>query len=213
MRNAILVLLMLTAISTSAFAQEKQGSAYLKTSFVKTEGRVEDVPYGVNSLAIEIESYFSQDKVFLSGWSVAYRKEDIRFIHAGHYFSLKTFHNFDVRLLEIKLSIGEEWGYPSLASEKTVPGADPGQLESYRHIFLIRNSKVPFFGTEHDGVLYPFLTLSFTRKIGIFMFEGGARMDFGKFGLDAYDPNGQFSLNEKWVASPSVFVGFGLKIH
>lgn len=213
MRNTILVLLMLIVISTSAFGQEKQGSTYLKTALAKTEGRVEDVPYGVNSLTIEIESYFPKDKVFLSGWSVGYRKEDIRFIHAGHYFSLKTFHDFDVRLLEIKLSGGEEWGYPSLASEKTIPGVDPGRLESYRHIFLLRNSKVPFLGTKHDGVLYPFLTLSFTRKIGTFMFEGGARLDFGKFGIDTYNPNGQFSLNEKWIASPSVFVGFGLKMH
>lgn len=212
MKSTIFTLLILAGISANVFAQDKKGGTFFKVDFMKSAGAVEKVSHNADSLSLEIESYFSKDKFFLSGWSFGYRKEDIRFLDAGQYFSVKAFHDFNIRFSEMQLGVGEEWGYPSLTSEKTISGIDPSHPESFRHIFPIRNSGIPFLGPKKDGTLYPFLSLTLSKRVGIFRLEGGVRMDFRKFGLDTYGPDGQFSSSEKWTASPSALIGFGLRM-
>lgn len=212
MNNLMTALLISVFVSTSAFAQEKKGGVFLKVDFMKSEGAVQNVSHNADSVSVEIESNFAKDKLFLSGWALGYRKEDIHFVDAGHYFSLRTFHNFDLHFTNMQLGIGEEWGYPSLTSEKTISGIDANHPEAFSHVFLIRNSSVPALGADHDGTLYPFVTMTLSKKVGIFKLEGGLRMDIRKFGVDTYGPGGQFSLSDKWTVSPSVLVGFGLRM-
>ncbi len=212
MRNLILVSLISIFVSAGASAQEKKGGAFFKLDFMKSIGAVEKVSRNADSILFEFESDFSKDRFFLSGWAVGYRKEDIHFINAGHYLSVRTFHNFNLRFSEMQLGAGEEWGYPSLTSQKTVSGIDPAHPEAFRHIFPIRNSNMPFIGPDHDGTLYPFLTMTLSRKMGSLKLEGGVRMDFRKFGIDTYGPNGQFSSKDKWAVSPSAIFGIGLRM-
>lgn len=214
-REIVLALLAMIFICmpVSVSAQDNNGGTYFKVDFIKAADSIQDISSSPDSLTIEVESYFRHSKVLLSGWSLAYKKEDIHFIDSGHYFSLSTFRTFGPRFLSIKLKGGAEWGYPSLLYEKTIFIYDPpGQLKSYQHSFLVRNSGIPRFGSKHDGTFYPLSSLSLVSRSKVFLVEGGVRMDFRKFSVNDYGPGLQFATSQKWIVSPSVFIGFGLRL-
>jgi len=180
------------------------------------QGNLFGSDYDLTSINIEVETYFNGTRLQLSGWSAGYRKDGIRYTDFGHMFYGRAFRSFNLKVLELKPSGGVEWGMPSLNFDKTTFGNLRRRPFRYEHSYPAKNSNVPFVGTAKDGTIYPFAELSLVQRPGIFLIEGGMRINIMKFGIDnysvRYDDVITFNSSEKRMLVPYLFVNIGVKM-
>lgn len=214
----ILVGLILT-FSASIYAQDKEknetSDTYIKFGVIHSQGKIEWADYVLNSLSIEIETYFNKNHLGLSGWSLGYRKEDFQHSEFGHSLNFDTFRTKNIKVADVKLDGGFEWGMPSNAFSRTKFNSLTDSDISYSHVFLNRNSNIPGTGTKRDGTLYPFMKFSLVKRSKQFILEGGMRVNIMKFGIDEYNVSSNkltVVTRDRRMAVPTVFVsvGFGL---
>lgn len=211
------LILIFSANSTSLYAQEKKetSNTYIKLGLVHSQGKIEWADYVLNSLSIEVETYFNKNHFGLSGWSLGYRKEDFQHSEFGHLLSADAFRTKSIRVADIKFGGGIEWGMPSNAFSRTKFNSLTDSDISYSHVFLDRNSNIPGIGTKHDGVLYPHMKVSLVKRSKFFLLEGGVRVSIMKFGIDEYNVSGDnlnVVIRDRRMAIPSIFLGIGLGI-
>ncbi len=236
MKKTMLSLIILFTLSGIADAQDSpakpeetpssDSATYLKIGLARWRGDVSSNNVFTNwrsgpsgpeykSIGLEIETYFDKNHLQLSGWSLGYRKDDIRYAELGHMFSGKAFRTFGLKGLELKSAAGIEWGMPSLSFDKTnFSYAEDGTV-SYKHIYPYRNSNIPFAGTTKDGAIYPFMEFSAQRRTRAFLVEGGMRVNIIRFGFDDYSIKNDiitYNLRDKRTLVPYLFINFGLKM-
>ena len=185
-------------------------------SLTKWKGNLFGSDYNLTSMDIEIETYFDSTHLQLSGWSIGYRKDDLRLTDSGHILSGKIFRNFNLKVFELKPSFGIEWGMPSLNFDKTKFNyGEDGSTVSYEHTYPHRNFDLPVLGIIKNGVSYPFTELSLVQRPGPFLIEGGMRLNFIKFGVDDYEITNDkitYNFSSRRVITPYLFVNIGIKM-
>lgn len=223
----ILVLLLLAFTPTTVFAQAEEKPAstqekpkhnhgtYIKFGFNHWEGKVWDFNYDLDGVNFDVETYFNTTHLQLSGWSIGYRKDDLRFSDSGHLLNFKVFRTFDLKVVEAKIGGGGEWGISAFVLDQTRFENTSDDSIRYRHVYPVRNSNAPYIGTMHDGVLYPIGEVSLLERKSIFLIEGGVRGSFMRFGNDGYTVRNEissYSFQRKRLPLMTVFVNVGLKI-
>lgn len=228
MRKTIVALML--ALSLFAFKVEAQNGktgdaqkpnkldhnhqTYFKVGLVHTESEMEGFNIVVNGLSVDVETYFNNNHIGLSGWFVGYRKDDIRFSDFGHVLNAGVFRTVRTPVADLKIGGGAEWGIISLNYSKTrFSYDDGGMLVSYEHLFPHRNTDIPALGPSHDSSLYPFLEAGLLKRWEWFLVEVGVRGSIQKFGFDRYRLNGdnvEFVSSDKTRIVPAVFVKLGV---
>ncbi len=206
---------------------ERNHGAYLKFGLAHWQGDIfnQDLTqwrgnvfgsdYNLTSLNVEIETYFTNNHALLSGWSIGYRKDDIKYMDAGHMLSTKIFRDFDLKVLEIKTGGGIEWGMPSLNFDNTIFEYGKDGSVRYRHTYPEKNSNIPGVGTTQDGVFYPFGELSILERGRVFLIEVGIRINVIRFGFDNYEivkDKINYDFSNKPTMAPYLFINIGFKI-
>ena len=200
--------------STNVYAQESEeaSNTYVKLGLVHSQGKIEWADYVINGLSVEVETYFKNNHLGLSGWSLGYRKDDLRYSEFGHLLNVDTFRTKSIKVADIKFGGGVEWGMPSNGFSRTRFNSGTGSDISYNHVFLNMNSNIPRVGTKNDGALYPFLKFSLVKRSRSFILEAGTRVNIMKFGIDEYgvfDNKLTVVKKDKRMAIPSIFLSIG----
>ncbi len=211
----IAILTMPILASAQSSVPKVKHDSYLKFGLDHWQGNISSFNYKFTGVDLEVETYFNRNIIQLSGWSVGYRKEQIRRLETGQLFDGKVFRAFDLKGVDLKTAGGVEWGLPPLTLDKTRFADTQGDDLSYQHIYPVRNSNIPHLGDSVDGVLHPFAELSVVKRKGQFLFELGVRDNIMKMGIDSFDiKNDQINYSSKVRTRhmPSIFVNIGLKM-
>lgn len=234
MRKIVPVLVSLLLISGSAFAQstkdnttkdnkDKQSpksgkiksGTYFKVNIIHGDFDLYGFDYYFNDLELEVENHWVHRHAGLSGFSVGYRKEDFSSSGYGHFVNGQVFWKAEKRGFYFKPGIGVEWGKPSYRFEQTKFNYSGTELVSYERIYLERNAWMPV-GVKNTGTLNPFFEFGVGQKMGPFIFEGGARVGYGKFVINTFQfQNGYLvsqNLNGEHKFAPTFYAGIGLKL-
>src|SRR3989344_7148186 len=209
----LLVGLVLT-FSVDVYAQEKKETSdtYIKLGIVHSSGKIEWADYVINGMSVEVETYFSDNHLGLSGWSLGYRKDNLRYAEFGHLLNVDTFRTKSIKVADLKFGGGIEWGMPSDGFSHTRFNIRTDSDLSYNHVFLNKNSNIPGNGLKNDGALYPFLKFGLVKRSKAFILEAGTRVNIMKFGIDEYNVSDNkltVTLRDRRMAVPSVFVSLG----
>ncbi|HSC28151.1 MAG TPA: hypothetical protein VLD67_12805 [Vicinamibacterales bacterium] len=171
--------------------------------------------YNLTSVNAQIETYFG-GPFLISGFSIGYRKDDVRFTSSGHMVNATLFRDIGVKAVAIKAGGGIEWGVPSLNFDQTQFAYAGDGTVRYRHTYPDRNARVPFVRTATGGSLYPFVELSVVHRPGALLLEGGIRINFIGFHFDDYEvsPGGDLThvFHEGTMTLPYLFVNLGIKL-
>lgn len=192
-----------------------QGNIFSEGSLTQWTVDLFGADYNLTSVNLEIESYFG-GTFLLSGFSLGYRKDAVRYIDSGHMLSAALFRGVDFKLAAIKAGGGLEWGLPSLNFDQTEFDFASDGTTRYRHTHPGRNAYVPFVGTKSDGALYPFFEMSVVQRPGNLLLEAGMRVNFIKFHFDDYEVSPAdvvtHAFSESRVLVPYLFVNLGFRL-
>jgi hypothetical protein len=192
-----------------------QGDIFSESSLTRWSGDLFGADYALTSVSLEVDTYLPRASFPISGFAIAYRKDAIPSLEAGHMLSGTLFHDFDLKVLAVKVGGGAEWGIPSLNFDQTEYDVAADGTVRYRHTYPARNSDVPV-GSRPNGTLYPFLVLSLVQRPGPLLFEFGMRVNFIRFHFDDYEvrPGDEVmrAFDERQVRVPYLFANFGLRL-
>jgi hypothetical protein len=190
-----------------------QGDIFSESSLTQWNVDLFGADYELTSVNAEIEAYLGRGLI-VPGFSLGYRKDDIRAREAGHMVSAALFAGVDLKVLMLKAGGGAEWGVPAMTFDQTefVYAAD-GTVR-YRHTYPSRNAQVPV-GTRSNGALYPFAVVSAVTRPGPFLFEVGMRVNLIDFRFDDYEVRAGDQVTrafaERRVKMPLLFANIGIK--
>ncbi|KKT82021.1 MAG: hypothetical protein A3B99_02195 [Candidatus Yanofskybacteria bacterium RIFCSPHIGHO2_02_FULL_44_12b] len=205
------------------FAQEKEpekkdagkDGSYIKLSFSQKNRTIAGLGYDMAGLEISFEKYLKNNCLGLSGWSIGLRKDEFIYLESGYLLNLRVFRNQKAGPVDAKLGIGAEWGAPPLTFDRTRFEFRDHELVSYKHVHIIRNSKIPRIGTVRDGVLYGFIEGAISKRKGPFLLEAGVRGNAIRFGIDVFhlkDDRLTHTSTDKLLIVPAYFVSLGVKL-
>ena len=193
-----------------------QRNIFGSRSLTRWRGNLFGSDFDLTSAALEIETYFDRPHLQLSGWSLGYRKDALRYSDSGHMVHAGLFRSFNLAVFELRTSGGVEWGVPSLNFDTTVFDDRDDGIVRYNHVFPVKNADIPFIGTKRDGAVYPFIELSVVQRPGRFLLEGGMRINIVGFRFDDFEVDAAdeitYAFTEKRVLMPYLFVNLGLKL-
>lgn len=193
-----------------------QGDIFSARSLTQWTGNLFGSDYNLTSAEVEIEIYFDRPLLLLSGWSIGYRKDELRQVDSGHMLYASAFRSLNVGAFELRAGGGMEWGVPSLNFDTTEFDYRADGTLGYNHTYPVKNVNVPRIGTTKDGVLYPFVELSVVQRPGRLLVEGGMRVNIVPFQFDTYevDLNDRitYAFDSKRVLMPMLFVEVGVRV-
>jgi hypothetical protein len=193
-----------------------QGNIFSEGALTQWNVNLFEAGYNLTSLNVEIESYFGDTFLQLSGFSFGYRKDVIRRADSGHMFSVTLFRDVDFNVFGLKAGGGLEWGMPSLNFDRTEFDVAQDGTVRYRHTHPDRNADVPLIGTATDGALYPFVELSVVQRPWIFLTEAGVRINVIGFNFDDYEVSTAdvvtHAFRRERVLVPYLFVNMGFRL-
>ena len=131
-----------------------QRNIFGSRSLTRWRGNLFGSDFDLTSAALEIETYFDRPHLQLSGWSLGYRKDALRYSDSGHMVHAGLFRSFNLAVFELRTSGGVEWGVPSLNFDTTVFDDRDDGIVRYNHVFPVKNADIPFIGTKKDGAVY-----------------------------------------------------------
>jgi hypothetical protein len=185
------------------------------TSLTRWSADLFGADYALTSVNLEVDTYLAWASFPISGFAIAYRKDAIPSVEAGHMFSGTGFHDFDLKVVAVKVGGGFEWGMPSLNFDRTQFAVAADGTVRYRHTYPYRNSTVPV-GSRRNGTFYPFVALSLVQRPGPLLLEFGMRVNVIRFHFDDYEvqPGGQVmrAFDERQIKVPYLFANFGLRL-
>ncbi|MEE2638805.1 MAG: hypothetical protein VYE68_16405 [Acidobacteriota bacterium] len=193
-----------------------QGDLFSRSSLTEWDLALFGTNYDLVSAKVEVDRYFGDTFLQLSGFSLGYRKDGARRLEWGHMTYGLLFRDFDLSVLALKLGAGIEWGLPSVNFDQTeFAFADDGTVR-YRHTYIHRNADVPFVGTTVDGAVYPVVELSVVQRPWFLLFETGMRVGVIRFNFDDFEVSPTDDLIEvsvrKRVLVPTLFVDVGIRL-
>ena len=190
-----------------------QGDIFSESSLTQWNVDLFRADYDLTGVNVEIDAYLGNGLI-VPGFSLGYRKDDIRSREAGHMLSAALFAGIGLKLLMIKAGGGAEWGVPAMTFDQTEFAYAADGTVRYRHTYPSRNSEVPV-GTRSNGALYPFGIVSAVVRPGPFLFEVGMRVNLIGFRFDDYEvsPGDQMTraFAERRVRMPLLFANIGIK--
>ena len=193
-----------------------QGNLSNHSSLTRWDVALFGTDYDLVSAKLEVESYFGDTLLQLSGFSLGYRKDGLRRAEPGHMLSGSVFRDLDLKVFVVKLGAGVEWGMPSLNFDQTEFASGTDGTVRYRHTSIQRNADVPFVGTTADGAVYPFIELSIVQRPSIWLFETGMRINIIRFNFDDFEisPTGQLlhQAGRKRLLVPYLFADIGIRL-
>ena len=236
-RSTVLFAVLFFVINSQAFAQEAkpigdksnvtkkidkvkkiekpESATYFKIELIHGDFDLYGNNYYFNDLGLEIENHWARQHGSLAGFSVGYRKEDFSSASYGHFINGKVFWEVSKNKFYFKPGVGAEWGKPSPRFERTRFNYSGKELISYQRTYLERNAWMPV-GVKNTGTFNPFFELSIGQKVGLFLFEGGARIGYDKFITNTFQfRNGDLifqGLNGEYKFVPTLYIGIGLKM-
>jgi hypothetical protein len=192
-----------------------QGDVFNESSLTQWNVDLFGADYNLTSLNVEVETYF-RGAFLVSGFSIGYRKDALRYTDSGHMVSGTVFRDLDLKVLALKVGGGVEWGIPSLNFDQTEFDVAADGTVRYRHTYPGRNTHVPFVGTKSDGAVYPFFELSVVQRPGAVLFEAGMRTNLIRFHFDDYEVRTGDQVTrafaERRVLVPYLFANFGVRL-
>jgi len=192
-----------------------QGDIFSESSLTQWNVDLFGAEYNLTSLNVEVETYF-RGAFLISGFSIGYRKDAIRYTDSGHMVSGTLFRDLDLKVLALKVGGGVEWGLPSLNFDQTEFDVAADGTVRYRHTYPGRNTYVPFVGTKSDGAVYPFFEVSVVQRPGALLFEAGMRTNFIQFHFDDYEVRHGDQVTrafaERRVVVPYLFANIGVRL-
>jgi hypothetical protein len=192
-----------------------QGDIFSESSLTRWSGDLFGADYALTSVGLEVDTYLPWASFPISGFAIAYRKDALSSRQAGHMLSGTLFHDFDLKVVAVKVGGGVEWGLPSLNFDQTEYEYVADGTVRYRHTYPGRNSEIPV-GARPNGITYPFLALSLVERPGRLLLEFGMRVNFIRFHFDDYEvrPGDQVmrAFDEKQVRVPYLFANIGLRL-
>jgi hypothetical protein len=190
-----------------------QGDIFSESSLTQWNVDLFGAEYALTSVNVEIDAYLGKGLI-VPGFTLGYRKDDIRTRHAGHMLSAALFAGIDLKLLMIKAGGGAEWGVPAMTFDQTEFAYDADGTVRYRHTYPSRNAQVPV-GVRSSGALYPFVVVSAVARPGPFLFEVGMRVNQIEFRFDDFEvrPGDQVTraFAQRRVRMPLLFANVGIK--
>ena len=193
-----------------------QGNIFSSRSLTHWDGNLFGSDFDLTSASLGIETYFDHPRLLLSGWSIGYRKDALRFLESGHMVHGGLFRSVNLGVFEVRASGGVEWGVPSLNFDTTEFDYRGDGAVRYVHTYPVKNANLPFIGTTKDGAFYPFMELSVVQRPGRFLIEGGMRLNVVGFRFDDYEVDATDTITtsfaERRVLAPYLFVNLGLKL-
>jgi hypothetical protein len=192
-----------------------QGDIFSEGSLTQWNVDLFGAKYNLTSVKVEVERYFG-GSFLVSGFTIGYRKDTLRYVDSGHMFSATLFRDVDLKVVALKAGGGVEYGMPSLNFDTTeFEQAGDGTVR-YRHTYPRRNAAVPLVGTNEDGALYPFATLSVVQRPGGLLFEAGVRVNVMRFHFDDFEVaasgESRSAFDESRVLVPYLFVNVGFRL-
>jgi hypothetical protein len=192
-----------------------QGDIFNESSLTRWSGELFGADYALTSVSVEIDAYLPWAAFPISGFAIGYRKDALPSREAGHMLSGTLFHDFDLKVLAVKVGGGAEWGIPSLNFDQTEVEVAADGTVRYRHTYPGRNSNIPV-GSRPNGIVYPFVVLSLVTRPGRLLLECGMRVNFIRFHFDDYEvrPGDQVTraFDERQVRVPYLFANIGLRL-
>lgn len=192
-----------------------QGDIFSESSLTRWSGDLFGADYALTSVSLEIDTYLPWASFPISGFAIAYRKDALPSLEAGHMLSGTLFHDFDLKVLAVKVGGGAEWGIPSLNFDQTEFEVTADGTVRYRHTYPGRNSNIPV-GSRPNGVFYPFVVLSLVTRPGPLLLEFGMRVNYIRFHFDDYElrPGDEVirAFDERPVRVPYLFANIGLRM-
>ena len=193
-----------------------QGDLFSGSSLTQWDVSLFGTDYDLVSAKVEIETYFPDTFLQLSGFSLGYRKDGLQRAEWGHLLHGTLFRDFDLQAFALKIGGGIEWGIPSLEFDQTEFGFDGDGTTRYRHTYIHRNADIPLFGTRTDGAVYPFGEISVVQRPWLLLFEAGMRVNIIKFNFDDFEvgPTDQLihASSRKPVLVPYLFADVGIRL-
>lgn len=193
-----------------------QGDVFSSRALTHWNGNLFGSDYDLTSLDVEVETYFDHPILFLTGWSIGYRKDAINNADSGHMLYGGAFTSVNIKAFELRAGAGLEWGIPSLNFDTTEFDYRSDGALRYTHIYPAKNVDVPGVGTTKDGVHYPFLEASVVQRPGALLLEAGMRVNIVRFQFDSYevglDDRIAYGFSDERVLMPMLFVNVGLKL-
>jgi tetrahydromethanopterin S-methyltransferase subunit F len=191
-----------------------QGDIFSEGSLTQWSVDLFGADYNLTSLNLEFETYF-RGAFLVSGLSLGYRKDAMRFADTGHMLSGMLFRDFNLKALALKAGGGVEWGIPSMNFDRTEFDYTVEGMVRYRHTYPGRNARLPV-GVKSGGTMYPFFGLSAVQRPGPLLFEFGMRVNLMQFHFDDYEVHqgDQVSrvFDEHRVKVPYLFANIGLRL-
>lgn len=192
-----------------------QGNIFNEGSLTQWTVDLFGAQYNLTSVNVEVETYFS-GTFLISGFSLGYRKDALRYIDSGHMFSAGLFRDLDLKVAALKAGGGMEWGLPSLNFDQTEFDFGNDGTTRYRHTHPGRNAYVPFVGTKSDGALYPFVEVSAVQRPGNLLLQAGMRVNVITFHFDDYEVSPAdvvtHAFSQRRVLVPFLFVNLGFRL-
>lgn len=192
-----------------------QGDIFSESSLTRWSGDLFGADYALTSAGVEIDTYLPWGWFPVSGFAIAYRKDTLSSREAGHMLSGTLFHDFDLKLLAVKVGGGVEWGIPALNFDQTEYEHLADGTVRYRHTYPGWNAEIPV-GARPNGITYPFVALSLLQRPGPLLLEVGMRVNFVRFHFDDYEvrPGGETirAFAERQVRVPYLFANVGLRL-
>jgi hypothetical protein len=192
-----------------------QGNIFSEGSLTQWNVDLFGAKYNLTSLNVEVETYFN-GTFLLSGFSLGYRKDAVRYPDSGHMLSGTLFRDLDLQVAALKAGGGIEWGMPSLNFDQTEFDFAGDGTVRYRHTYPGRNAYVPFVGTRTDGALYPFVELGIVQRPGSVLLEAGMRINIIRFHFDDYEVSPAdevtHAFSQRRVLVPYLFVNLGIRL-
>ena len=118
-----------------------QGDLSNKSSLARWDVALFGTDYDLVSAKLEVESYFGDTLLQLSGFSLGYRKDGLRRAEPGHMLSGSVFRDLDLKVFAVKLGAGVEWGMPSLNFDQTEFRSGTDGTVRYRHTSIQRKRR------------------------------------------------------------------------
>jgi len=192
-----------------------QGDIFSESSLTRWSGDLFGADYDLTSVSLEVDTYLPWGSFPISGFALTYRKDAIPSVEAGHMLSGTLFHDFDLKVLAVKVGGGVEWGIPSLNFDQTDFDVGADGTVRYVHTYPYRNSTAPV-GSRPNAALYRFLAVSLVQRPGPLLLEFGMRVNFIRFHFDEYEvrPGDQVlrAFDERQVRVPYLFANIGLRL-
>lgn len=161
--------------------------------------------------AVEIEMDLGNERSFISGLGVGFRKSGPR-LNEGAYLTVRVFKRLDVGSVELHPSLTIVYGTPGAQFDRSMLQRRDGDVIGYTHVYPERNVPIPAGGVHKSGIMYPEISLAFRKKFRRLNIEPVIGLKLMRFG--AVQSDFSSGRNDRMFGvAPTFAVRAGFRFH